>query len=328
MNMPAPIELLTALRCPTPAATTTAATMRISVCIATYRRPERLRVLLDDLIVQRRPPHEVIVVDNDAEGSARAVVDVARGRGLPFALHYEIQPQKNVAITRNRSVALAQGNWLAFVDDDERAPPAWLGDLAAAAARFDADAVLGPVLPLLPDSAPPWLRRGRFYDWARLPTGSVVPVRLLRFGNVLLSAEVLLTQAQVFDPAYGLTGGEDGDLLARLTQAGARIVWCDEASVTEPVEAARMSLRWLLLRALRGGQDFARHVLAGRHGPATRGRRLRLLLRALLQMLAAGLLAVLCLPLGRHRCAHWLTKATANFGKLSAFAGLHYREYA
>lgn len=328
MNLPAPIELLTVLRCPAMAATATAATMRISVCIATYRRPDRLRALLDDLAAQQRLPQEVIVVDNDAEGSARSVVDAARDKGPPFALHYEIQPLKNVAITRNRSVALAQGNWLAFVDDDERAPPAWLADLAAAAVRFDADAVLGPVLPVLPQTAPHWLRRGRFYDWTRLHTGTVVPVRLLRFGNVLLRAEVLLTQAQVFDPAYGLTGGEDGDLLARLTQAGARIVWCDEALVTEPVEAARMSLRWLLLRALRGGQDFARHVLAGRHGPATSGRRLRLLLRALLQMFAAGLLAALCLPLGRHRCAYWLTKAAANFGKLTAFAGLHYREYA
>jgi succinoglycan biosynthesis protein ExoM len=326
MNLSAPVP--TAPQWPETAAAPAAAAMRISICIATYRRPDRLRLLLNDLAAQQRPPMEVVVVDNDADGSARPVVDAARDGGLPFALRYAIQPLKNVAITRNRSVALAHGNWLAFIDDDERAPGAWLASLAAAAARFDADAVLGPVLPVLPDAAPQWLRRGHFYDWARLPSGTVVPVRLLRFGNVLLRAQVLATQSEVFDPAYGLTGGEDGDLLARLTQAGARITWCDEAVVTEPVEPARLSLRWLLLRALRGGQDFARHVLAGRHGPATSGRRLRLLLRALVQMFAAGVLAVLCLPFGRHRCAHWLTRVAANFGKLTAFAGLHYREYA
>jgi succinoglycan biosynthesis protein ExoM len=69
-----------------------------------------------------------------------------------------------------------------------------------------------------------------------------------------------------FDSAYGLTGGEDGDLLARLVQGGARIVWCDESVVTEPVEPKRLKLRWLLLRALRGGQEHARRRLASRYG--------------------------------------------------------------
>lgn len=301
--------------------------MRISVCIATYQRTDRLQALLSDLAVQRLRPLEVVVVDNDAEGSARAVVKAMRASRLPFPLLYDIQPRKNIALTRNRTVELAQGDWLAFIDDDERASPRWLERLAAAARRFDADGVLAPVLPVLPRSAKAWLHRGRFYDWPRLPTGTEVPPRLMRFGNVLLSARVLRTQSVLFDPLYGQTGGEDGDLLTRLAQDGARIVWCDEAAVREPVVASRMSLRWLLLRALRGGQDFARHVLAGRYGQVTRTRRFALALRASLQMVAAGALALLFLPLGRHRAVRWLLKAVANFGKLSALAGSHYREY-
>jgi succinoglycan biosynthesis protein ExoM len=130
-----------------------------------------------------------------------------------------------------------------------------------------------------------------------------------------------------FDPAYGLTGGEDGDLLTRLVQRGARIVWCDEAIVHEPVEPARLSLRWLLLRALRGGQDFARHSVAGRFGPLTATGRLRFFLRALLQSAVAAGLALLVWPTGRHRAARWLLKASANVGKMSIFLGWHYREY-
>lgn len=301
--------------------------MNISVCIATYRRPARLRALLGDLAQQRRLPLEVVVVDNDAAESGRVAVEQARSAGTAFTVHYAIQPEKNVALTRNSTVALAQGDWLAFVDDDERVPPHWLERLAEAAGRFDADGVLAPVEPVLPAGAPAWLRRGRFYQWPRLRTGAVVPVKLLRFGNVLLRASVVRAQHPVFDPAYGLTGGEDGDLLARLSQGGARVVWCDDAAVTEPIEPARLSLRWLLLRALRGGQDFARHVLAGRHGPVTPWRRSALFGRALAQALVAAALALACLPLGRHLVAHWLTKVSANLGKLSAFAGVHYREY-
>jgi succinoglycan biosynthesis protein ExoM len=55
---------------------------------------------------------------------------------------------------------------------------------------------------------------------------------------------------------------------------------------------------------------------------------LRLIARALAQLVLAALLAALCLPFGRHHAVHWLTKASANAGKLSIFLGWHYREYA
>jgi succinoglycan biosynthesis protein ExoM len=300
---------------------------RISVCIATYRRLPRLHALLGDLSRQRRLPDQVIVVDNDASASARPAVELHRFTA-PFEIVYAVQPQKNISLTRNRTVELADGDWLAFVDDDERAPPEWLSQLLTCAAKHQADGVLGPVEPLLPIEAPRWIKRGRFYDWARMATGTRVPPNRLRFGNVLLCAERVRAMSPIFDPAYGLTGGEDGDLLSRMTLAGSKIVWCDEATVTEPVESARLSLRWLLRRSLRGGQDFARHTVSGRYGPVTVGVRTRLLLRALLQALAACSLALLMWPLGRHHAANWLTKASANFGKLSIFCGWHYREYA
>jgi succinoglycan biosynthesis protein ExoM len=299
----------------------------ISVCIATYRRPDRLDVLLADLSRQQLLPSEVIVVDNDPSGSARRVVERCLAAQPPFPVHYDIQPQKNISLTRNRTVEMTRHEWLAFLDDDERAPDSWLARLASAASDHAADGVLGPVDPVLPEDAPGWIRRGRFYDFPRMATGSIVPPNRLRFGNLLLRASAVKAMAIMFDPAYGLTGGEDGDLLSRMTLGGARIVWCDEAVVLEPVERSRLNLKWLLRRSLRGGQDFARHSLSGRYGPRTAGH-LRLFGRALVQLIAAAGIAVLVLPLGRHHAAHWLTKASANVGKLSIFLGWHYREYA
>jgi succinoglycan biosynthesis protein ExoM len=301
--------------------------MTISVCIATYRRLDRLAAVLDDLSLQTLVPMEVVVVDNDADGSAAALVEAHRRTSPPFTLHYAVQPLKNIALTRNRTVEMAAGEWMAFIDDDERAPPDWLARLDAAAQVYAADGVLGPVDPVVPSEAPLWIRRGKFYDFPRMATGMVVPPNRLRFGNVLMRGKLLREIEVCFDPAYGLTGGEDGDLLSRLALSGARIVWCDEAIVREPIEQSRLSLVWLLRRSLRGGQDFARHSLSGRYGPQGTGR-IRLLVRASLQLIAAATLSVLALPLGRHRAAHWLTKASANLGKLSVFMGWHYREYA
>lgn len=302
--------------------------MNITLCIATYRRPVQLAALLSDVAHQVRHPDEVVVVDNDAAGSARLIVDRWRRESLPFSVRYEIQPVQNIAMTRNRTVELASGDWLAFIDDDERAPRHWLLRLMITALRLDADGVLGPVIPLVPRNAPGWIRRGRFYDWARMRTGTRIPLNRLRFGNVLLRASLVRNcTPSPFDPAYGLTGGEDGDLLARLVQNGARIVWCDEAFVDEPIEPSRLRLAWLLRRSLRGGQDFARHALAGRYGPATLSRRLLLFVRSCAQMPLAAALALICLPLGSHRSAYWLLKASANLGKLSILWGWHYREY-
>jgi succinoglycan biosynthesis protein ExoM len=300
----------------------------ISVCIATFRRLDRLDALLGDLLAQQCRPREIVVVDNDAQGSARAVVARHQAAQSACPLIYEIQPEKNISLTRNHTVALASGTWLAFIDDDERAPPDWLSGLQAAALAHQADGVLGPVLPVLPGDAPAWIRRGRFYDWARMPTGTEVPANQLRFGNLMLKAKLLAGMNPVFDPRLGLTGGEDGDLLMRLVKNGARMVWNDESVVTEPVEAGRLQLRWILRRALRGGQDFARHFLAGRlHAPTLRNR-LVFFARALFQMLTAGLLSVATLPAGRHHSAYWLGRACANFGKLSVLWGWHYTEYA
>lgn len=306
----------------------------VSVCICTYRRREKLSLLLDDLLRQQRPPDQIVVVDNDRDGSARDVVEAFRARlasasstgGIDVV--YAVQPEKNIAITRNATVAHATSYWLAMADDDERASEDWIANLLRTARSTQADGVLGPCLPLVPDTAPDWIRRAGFYDWVRFPTGTPVPTNALRAGNLIVRRDAILAMQPMFDPAFGQTGGEDGDLLMRMQGAGYRFVWCDDAVVTEIIEPVRLQLGWILKRARRGGQDFARHVMGGKLGPATPARLTVFFLRAVLQMLLGGVLAVLTLPIGRHRAVHWLARAYANYGKLTALWGGRDLEYA
>jgi succinoglycan biosynthesis protein ExoM len=159
-------------------------------------------------------------------------------------------------------------------------------------------------------------------------SGEDVPLNRLRFGNALLRAAPLRAEPGPFDPEYGLTTGEDADLLVRLIGKGSRVIWCDEAIVTEPVEQSRLSLRWLLQRALSGGQEFTRKTLAGRYGAVTTPDRVKFIAVAITQLVVATGLAMLLLPAGRHRAARWLIRASANLGKLSVFWGWRYHEYA
>ena len=299
----------------------------VTVCIATYRRLPRLALLLQDLQAQQRVPDEVVIIDNDAAASAQPVVEAARARGLPFSLVYRVQPEKNISITRNWTFDHASSDWLACIDDDERAPPEWIAGLLSAARRYDASIVLAPVIPVVPDDAPDWIRAGDFYSFPRMASGGEVPPNRLRFGNLLLRAAAVRATSVRFDPALGLTGGEDCDLLIRLRNQGLRIVWCDEAIVREPVEASRLQLGWLFKRALRGGQDFARSTWQGQYAPIGIGGRLHFLADTTVKLLASALLMVLEFPLGRHRAAKRLFQLAANSGKLSALCGAHYREY-
>ncbi|MBS0419118.1 MAG: glycosyltransferase family 2 protein [Proteobacteria bacterium] len=293
--------------------------MKLSVCIATYRRNERLAEVLEDLRRQTFLPDQIVVVDNDAVGGARTVIEAMRAGGAPFQLDYAVQPERNIARTRNRTVELAQGEWLAFVDDDERAPADWLKRLMQAAEKYQAQGVLAPVEPRLPEEAPQWIRRGRFYDFPHQPEGAVVPLNCMRFGNLVLRGDWLRAEPGPFDERYALGTGEDGDLLVRLANKGARIVWTETAPVFEPIEPSRMSLKWLLRRAYSGGQEFGRQTLRGRYAPAGWLRSAVFLVRVAVQIAAAVGLAVICLPAGRHRAARWLITVWANMGKLAAF---------
>lgn len=299
----------------------------VSVCICTYRREARLKALLEDLAGQSRLPEEVVIVDNDAAGSARATVETL-APNAPFAVRYSVQPVKNISLTRNQTVANASGDWLAMLDDDERVIPEWLERLLATAAANQADGVLAPVVCLVPDSAPVWIRAGKLYALPRFATDSVPPLNRIGIGNALLRADLVKALNGPFNPKFGLTGGEDADLLTRLVQQkNAKLVWCDEALATEEVEQNRLSLAWLLRRSLRGGQDHAKLRLAGQFGPMGPAAKVQFVAQSAVQMLAAPVIALLVLPRGRHHSAEWLKKMAGNFGKLSALVGAHYQEY-
>jgi succinoglycan biosynthesis protein ExoM len=199
--------------------------------------------------------------------------------------------------------------------------------LREAAEHYEADGVLAPVEPQLPKDAPRWIIRGRFYEFPHQPSGALVPLNRMRFGNVLLRASSVRQQPGPFDERYGLMAGEDGDLLVRLAHQGCKIVWSEEASICEPVERSRLSLRWLLRRAYTGGQEFGRQTVHGRYGPINSIGQQMFFLRVSLQVLIAAAVACISWPTGSHRAARWLIRTWANMGKLTAFWGLRSQAY-
>src|SRR5688572_25889851 len=131
---------------PTPAS---ACPPHITVCICTYRRPALLRRLLTVLTQQATGDaltFSIVVADNDASGSAQAVVAEFVTHSSVSAV-YCVEPQQSIALARNAAVRRAAGDYIAFIDDDELPTSTWLLTLLRACIEHGADGVLGPVRP-------------------------------------------------------------------------------------------------------------------------------------------------------------------------------------
>jgi succinoglycan biosynthesis protein ExoM len=294
--------------------------MHIDVCVATFRRPEGLARLLRSLAAQHLPTPlrmKIIVVDNDASGSAAEVVQAAARQGCPVT--YLLQPEKNIALARNTALAHAQGDAVAFIDDDEWADPDWLHCLYRALTALKADALVGPVQGHGVKKLPSWIEKGRFFDAPVRPTGT--PIRRGATGNAIVTMSLLQATGMRFEARFGLTGGEDMVFFERLKHHGAKVLWCQEAKVHEAVPPERMTLRWLLRRSFRAAQTYA-----DVKGPP-RWRVVWMLYRTVFALTAA-FVALLCWPFSRAWATHCARRCVSNLGQLSTlFSAWRYQEY-
>src|SRR5262245_44132399 len=301
--------------------------VRVDVAIATYRRPKGLARLLGGLERLRcpegAPDLRVVVIDNDPEGSARAVCEAAEG-WLELPLLHRVEKRRGIPQARNAAIgaALERADFLAFIDDDEVPSPLWLAELLRVQAATGADAVAGPCEPVFEDPVPRWVERGGFFERPRHATGA--RLREAFTHNVLVRTRALAGLDALFDERMALSGGSDVELFRRFAARGHSIVWADEALVFEWVPRSRSNARWILQRAFRVGAQSAfvdRHC-GGRPLAAAR------LLAHGGWCLAKGtaLLPVGALR-GRAGAVRALRLAAFGAGRLGGLAGLQREEY-
>ncbi len=237
----------------------TAEVPHICVCICTYKRPLLLERLLKELSCQETDDQftfSVLVVDNDASRSAEASVQEAR-QTYNLAAAYFVEPTQNIALARNKAVANAKGQFIAFIDDDEFPTNRWLLTLFEACKRFGADGALGPVKPYFAIDPPKWVVDGKFYDRPSYPTGYVIDGAKGRTGNTLLKMKIFTESEPAFRSEF-LTG-EDQDFFRRMIAKGRVFVWCHEAMAYEEVPPLRWNRTFMLKRALLRGAISLRH---------------------------------------------------------------------
>ncbi|WP_103062125.1 glycosyltransferase family 2 protein [Actinomyces qiguomingii] len=249
----------------------------LDVTVCTYKRPERVSALVPQLLAQVRDLEgvdaRVVVVDNDAAGSAR---DRLTEGPADARVHVVVEPSPGLSAARNRALDEAAGrDLLVFIDDDEAPGEGWLAALVEAYATYrdtGAVAVTGPVESVFAVEPEPWVAAAPVFARARRATGT--RLRSAATNNLLLDMTAVRRLALRFDPRFAFTGGEDTFFTRALTAHAGEIVWCDQAVVTETVPPERACRQWVLTRARRNAETWAWVRLLDEHGWRRAGRRM------------------------------------------------------
>jgi len=284
----------------------------IGVCICTYKRPRLLAPLLEKLGRQRTEGmffFSLHVVDNDPMKSAEGpVAEFARRSKVPVT--YDNETVQNIALTRNRAVRAAEGNILAFLDDDELPVDDWLIQLYLSFRRSGAAGVLGPVRPSFPPEAPAWLIKSRLCDRPSHVSGTVLNYLQTRTGNILFDRSIINAEDTPFPPERGRTGGEDIAFFRTMMARGHVFIWCEEAPVYEIVLPERFKRAYYIQKSLRiGGLSGAKiHDLGSG--------KWRVLFRSGCATAGYGFLSAVSALIGQHVFMRHFTRAVYHLGRI------------
>lgn len=208
---------------------------RVSVVIATYRRPLLLRRCLRALARQSLSPQEfeVIVADDDANVRLEAFLRRFAAR-LPYTLTYvPVHSSQGPAGARNLGLAQAHAPIVAFTDDDTVPDRDWLAN-GLAGFTDNVIAAWGRIRVPLP---------------ARPSDHDLMVAGLETAGFVTANAfcrRKTLERIGGFDPAFTHAWREDSDLYFRLLDEAEswadRVVYLAHAVVEHPPRPARWGI--------------------------------------------------------------------------------------
>jgi GT2 family glycosyltransferase/O-antigen/teichoic acid export membrane protein len=242
----------------------------VSVVVCTYdiKRLDQLLACLDSLGAQTMSPREVIVVVDGSEEVAEAL----RLRAGPETLRV-LPKNAGLSAARNAGVELVATKWVAFLDDDAVAEPAWLHRLVDAAVELSAAGASGWSMPAFDGPEPGWFPPEMLWtvgcSYSGLPTERSLARNV--FGGCAVLRTDLFRRVGGYDVTLGrrgsgVEGGEEADFSLRIAKLdpATRFVLVPDAVIRHRVGVSRLSSSYVFGRCYSDGRT--KSLLARRVG--------------------------------------------------------------
>ena len=133
--------------------------MKLDVVIPTYNRSTLLRKTLGSLLNARVPAGldvHIIAVDNNSTDDTKAVINEFAEQSMG-RVKYVFEKRQGRSPALNAGVAVATGDLIGFIDDDEEIDASWYETILAAFTEHDVDFIGGPYVPRFEGDVPEWL---------------------------------------------------------------------------------------------------------------------------------------------------------------------------
>ena len=236
-------------------------TPAVSVVVPSCNRCDMLRRCLDALAVQTHRAYEVVVIDDgSSDGTGAMVAGVASAHPQMQLVYLRNDRNLGANPSRNRGIAAARGEFVAFLDSDCIAEPEWLEKLMAGFSDEQVAAVTG----LVNDKPPRNIYELAFKGSHRLHRRG--PAHRLVAGNMCVRRSILSSAALDEDRARHEPGvpdlqvsgrGDEEGLFLMINAAGLTMMAVPDAVVLHDHDYTQRSF---FKQALRGGGAAARLV--------------------------------------------------------------------
>ncbi len=207
---------------------------------------------------------ELLIVDNCSTDDTLEVAESVRQRA-PELVRVVEHPTIGLSSARNRGIAEARGEIVAFVDDDAYPADQWLNALAEALSVPDVLCAGGPVEPIFEGNLPDWFL-GRYLPYLTVWDPGPEPL-VLRYNEYPRGANMAFRRdaftafgdfsTQLGRTAESLLSCEETELCLRFERGGYRIVYVPAARVRHTTPVDRLDPAWIKRRFEAQGRSEA-----------------------------------------------------------------------
>lgn len=239
--------------------------VRLTIVIATYNRAEQLMITLRSVAAQTadKTIWECIVVDNNSTDHTRSNIEQFIANQPLLNIRYCLETQQGLSHARNAGISNAQGDIIAFIDDDEHIVPEFVDSYIELFDRIpQAMSAGGKIIAEYPGGRPVWMSKYSEEPIANpMDFGDEIkpfPKGRIPGGGNMAMRKTVFEEIGVFDTTLGrtgkkLSGGEESDLFERMKSKGMECYYVPKAVMYHIIPESKLNRDYFSRLAFNNG---------------------------------------------------------------------------